>query len=658
MLVDKYITINISSCNLKRYIELGYNAKINQKLTISINHLSNGNGIKVNVKCDFCGLDKKIKYQDYLKNITKNIENKYSCNQCRMKKSFMKNNINISKLDSIKNKKKDTFLKKYGVDNISQLSDTKEKVKKTNNEKYGADFFMKTDKFKEIVKKTNNEKYGKDWITQTDEFKEKSKITNLERYGTEYSIQSDIVKNKVKQTCNLKYNEEYYMQTNEFKEKSKITNLERYGTEYSIQSDIVKNKVKESNIKNFGVEYPSQSNIIKEKTKITNLEKYGKHPSQLEDVKNKSKITNLEKYGTDYYSQSKIFKSLIKSKKIPHLENKFNLKIVNIKNDLIESFCERCNKNFTTSYPLLHNRKIYKTILCTNCNPINPAISGYENQLLDFIKENYNKEIQLNKRNIISPQELDIYLPDLKLAFEFNGLFWHNEIYTKNNYHLNKTEMCEKQRIHLIHVYEDDWTYKQEIVKSRILNLLGKIPNKIYARKCVIKEITDNKLVREFLKNNHLQGFIGSPIKLGLFYNDELVSLMTFGSKRKFMKQSNSDGVYEMLRFCSKLNTSVIGGSEKLFKIFIKNYSPKEVISYADRSWSQGELYYKLGFTFISKTSPNYYYVVDGIKKHRFNFRKDKLIRDGFDPNKSEHEIMLERKIYRIYDSGSLKFIF
>ena len=227
-----------------------------------------------------------------------------------------------------------------------------------------------------------------------------------------------------------------------------------------------------------------------------------------------------------------------------------------------------------------------------------------------------------------------------------------------NNYHLNKTKLCEQQGIHLIHIYDDDWNNKKNIIESRILNLLSKTPNKIYGRKCIIKEITDNKIVRYFLNKNHLQGFVGSQIKLGLYYNDELVSLMTFGSKRKFMKQSNNDRVYEMLRFCNKLNTSVIGGADKLFKYFINIYKPIEVVSYADRSWSQGHLYRKLGFNCISKTPPNYYYIVDKKKLHRFNYRKDKLIRDGYDENKTEHEIMLERKIYRIYDSGSLKFIY
>lgn len=113
-----------------------------------------------------------------------------------------------------------------------------------------------------------------------------------------------------------------------------------------------------------------------------------------------------------------------------------------------------------------------------------------------------------------------------------------------------------------------------------------------------------------------------------------------------------------MFRFCNKLNTNVIGGASRLFSYFVKNYNPIEVTSYADRSWSQGELYKKLGFEFISKTEPNYYYVINGVRRYRFLFRKDVLIKQGYDPNKTEHEIMLERKIYRIHDSGNLKFVF
>jgi hypothetical protein len=125
---------------------------------------------------------------------------------------------------------------------------------------------------------------------------------------------------------------------------------------------------------------------------------------------------------------------------------------------------------------------------------------------------------------------------------------------------------------------------------------------------------------------------------------------MTFGNSR-FEKDK-----IELLRFCNKLNTSVVGGASKLFKHYIKNNVFKEIISYADRSWSNGELYKNLKFIFDGKTKPNYYYVNKNIRDNRFKYRKTELIKQGYDSNKTEHEIMLDRKIYRIYDSGSLKY--
>lgn len=124
---------------------------------------------------------------------------------------------------------------------------------------------------------------------------------------------------------------------------------------------------------------------------------------------------------------------------------------------------------------------------------------------------------------------------------------------------------------------------------------------------------------------------------------------MTFGNRRVSMgKKTTNEGEYELLRFCNKLNTNVIGGASRLFKYFINNYNPLEITTYADRSISQGKLYETLGFKFFGKTEPNYYYIIDGIRHHRFNFRKDKLIKEGFDANKTEHQIMIDRKIYNI----------
>jgi len=286
------------------------------------------------------------------------------------------------------------------------------------------------------------------------------------------------------------------------------------------------------------------------------------------------------------------------------------------------------------------------------------AKSQSEEDLLTYIKSICDYEIIERSKNIISPLELDIYIPELKIAFEFNGLYWHNEINKHNKYHLNKTELCEAQGIHLIHIYEDDWMFKTDIVKSRINNLLNK-SSRIYARKCELKEVSF-KDAKEFLNNNHLQGNCISKFRYGLFYNGELVSLMTFGSRRKNLGSLNENNGYELLRFCNKLNYTVVGGADKLFKHFISTINPEQIISYADRSWTMNNgssVYDSLGFLFNGCTVPSYSYIVDRKREDRFGYRKDLLVKNGFDSLKSEHEIMLERKIYRIYNSGNLKYI-
>jgi hypothetical protein len=352
--------------------------------------------------------------------------------------------------------------------------------------------------------------------------------------------------------------------------------------------------------------------------------------------------------------QNEEIKNKAQFKKSQTLLNKFlKYNIVNIdyKNNLYTLKCD-CGKNhtFDISPDLFRNRKKLNTIICTECSPINNSSSEKEILLINFIKEIYDKEIIERCRNIISPYELDIYLPNLNLAIEFNGIYWHSELHKSNNYHIIKLEKCLEKGIKLIQIFEDNWDFKLDIIKSKIKNMLGKTENKIYARKCEVKPITDS--IENFLNENHLQGNINSKIKLGLYYNNELVSIMTFGKLRMILgyRKNNNSNDYELLRFCNKLNYNVIGGASKLFTYFIKNYKFNNIISYADRSWSIGNLYEKLGFKFIANTEPNYYYVgTEKIRLNRYNFRKDILVKLGYDKNKSEHEIMIERNMYRIY---------
>lgn len=299
----------------------------------------------------------------------------------------------------------------------------------------------------------------------------------------------------------------------------------------------------------------------------------------------------------------------------------------------------------------------YNNHKCPKCSRSDKSTSKNENEIYNLIRKYYNTSEQSN-RIILKGKEIDIYIPELKIGIEYNGLYWHSDLYYNNNYHLNKLKITKKEGIKLIQIFSDEWLYKQDIVKSRLLNIIGKTPNKIYARKCIIKEVS-SKDCSIFLDQNHIQGKLGAKVRLGLYYNDELVSLMTFGNLRKNLGQSSKEGSYELLRFCNKLNTTVIGGASKLFKYFINNYNPNTIISYADRRWSEGNLYYNLGFNLIGESRPNYFYINlknTNIREGRFKYRKDILIKQGFDHDKSEHEIMKEREYARIYDCGVLKF--
>ena len=295
----------------------------------------------------------------------------------------------------------------------------------------------------------------------------------------------------------------------------------------------------------------------------------------------------------------------------------------------------------------------YDHISKHGCEKCTSSISNSEQEINDFLNDNNINTITSSK-SIIKPQQLDIYIPSHNLAIEFNGLYWHSEEYLNQNYHLNKTELCEKQGIQLIHIFEDEWLFKQEIVKSRLLNIIGLTKNKIYARKTELKTISSS-IANEFLSNNHMQGFTNSTIRLGLYDKNELVSVMLFNKPRLGIGKTY-DG-YELTRFANKINTSVIGGANKLLKYFIKTYKPKQIISYADRRWSQGDLYIKLGFEETHKNKPNYWYIIGKNRKHRFGFRKYFLKQEGFDiTNKTEHQIMLDRKIYRIHDCGTITY--
>ena len=240
---------------------------------------------------------------------------------------------------------------------------------------------------------------------------------------------------------------------------------------------------------------------------------------------------------------------------------------------------------------------------------------------------------------------------------------WHSDGYstspkfnTNNSRkrHLLKTELCESKGYQLFHIFENEWINDKQKWISIINNKIGN-SKRIYARKCKV-HIIDNNTYKTFCDENHLQGYGIAPIRLGLYYNDELISVMSFGKSR-----FNKNVQYELIRFCSKLNTTVVGGASKLLKYFERNYNPESIISYANRRWSQGNLYKKLGFDLVNKTPPNYFYFKpnENILYSRNAFQKHKLKSklELFDEHLSETENMFNNGYRKIFDCGNFVFI-
>lgn len=435
-------------------------------------------------------------------------------------------------------------------------------------------------------------------------------------YRTSCGDKECYVKNRRK-TCIEKYGVDNPQKVKDFNDKSKATIQERHNNPI-IDKPKEKSTPKIKENLNGIVHTPEYKNV-----NVTPINK--------EEIANKiKKLIPLNYTYTNHY-YNKIETSTL----------------YEVKHDL-------CNKNS------IYNRAIFKKRikgneeLCFFCNPVTPISSNMAVAILDFIKENYEGEIITNSNTIIE-NGLDIYIPALNFAIEFNELYWHCELHKDKLYHLNKTIECLSKGISLVHIWEDDWRDKSEVIKSMILNKLGK-SIKIYARKCIIKEVDDNSLIRDFCNRNHIQGFTGSKIKIGLFYENRMVSLITFGGLRKNMGQVVKEGSYELMRFCSELNHSIVGGASKLFNYFLQKYNPIDVISYSDYSRSVGGMYQQLGFKLLHLSQPNYYYIIDDKRSYRFLHRKDVLVKQGFDPNMTEVDIMHSCGYYRLFDCGMEKW--
>ena len=307
-----------------------------------------------------------------------------------------------------------------------------------------------------------------------------------------------------------------------------------------------------------------------------------------------------------------------------------------------------------------HKRQSEASII-TNINMTFTKNSKSELEILNFLKE---KGLECRSdRHILNGREIDIFIPEKNIGIEYNGNKWHTEWFAKKdkNYHLFKMEECREKGVGLITIFEDEYELHKEIVLNKlthILNIGNEHTPKLYGRKCQIKEIY-SYIAEDFLNVNHIQGFVNSTLFLGAFYNENLVGVMSFTKQ--------ADNNWELTRLATDIKYNCCGVGGKLFNYFIKNYDFNEIKSFADRRWTLDEnnnIYTKLGFVFHSFTKPNYTYYNANVNRykrfHKFNFRKDKLVKkySQLNPRMTETEMVKELGYDRIWDCGLIKYVY
>lgn len=408
-----------------------------------------------------------------------------------------------------------------------------------------------------------------------------------------YNVQQHTTQEEIDLTRNQKYGFAF----SKTKEEKDLLEIEKYG-KLGLSG---KEKRNITNKKTYGVENVFANRDIIEKLEKTKLNRYGdKHFTNRE----KAKQTCLSKYGAETYlgsmtnanlysnthECSELYKSCFDDKTA--LESL----ISSLEHKTSSALGAALGVPYGQALHLLEKHNLMSMI------DLKDYSSQGEHELVEFI----GKDLCLIRdRTAISPYEIDIYVPSKKIGIEFNGSYWHSSIYKDKNYHFNKSKIAEKNGIRLIHIYEYEWNNPVQRKKIELmLNIaLGRVNNKIYARQCDIRKIS-NQEAKSLNEQVHLQGHRNAQVTYGLFYKNELVQLMSF-SKTKYNRNLKDDNSWEIIRGCPGSNNIVVGGVSKLFTHFIREYSPTKVFSYCDFNKFDGKSYEALGMKFIGYTGPD-----------------------------------------------------
>lgn len=472
--------------------------------------------------------------------------------------------------------------------------------------------------------------------------KEKIKSTCLKRYGSEYSSCNLDVRAKRSATFKQKSQQDWDSRT----KKSSQTCMDKYGVINAMRLQSTKAKMTETNMAKYGVGCVLQNPSVKAKIKSTCMEKYGtEFPQSCPDVRAK-----MSESAKNPMMRVRVRRTADIKKYGPK-----NLKLLQdrcfVEAEYSEKTAAEMGREFGVTGCTFANRWLRGHSI-----PLSrKAGSVGERELLKFVRCLLGDTTITSSRAIIPPQELDILIPKLKTAIEYNGVYWHRSEVRGSSYHRNKLEACNAVGITLLQVWESEWRVDRTkaIWKSVIAMKIGIVENKLMARKCKVETVSA-PVARKFYDKAHLQGGTVGGLHYGLTYKGELVCCMSFGKNR-----FGGGWDWELLRFCSSLNTQVIGGASRLLSRFRKEHTGT-IVSYANRRWSNGGLYEKLGFRLVRETAPNYFYFKGaGTELHsRHKFQKHKLpwVLEEFNEELTEVQNMRANGYHQIHDAGNLVF--
>jgi rubrerythrin len=396
----------------------------------------------------------------------------------------------------------------------------------------------------------------------------------------------------------------------------------------------------------YGVKNCRQLDWVNEKAAQTCQQRWGTaNPMQNPQISGKSAKAR---------SQNLDFEKLYRKKYqhfVAQLRTRWNV-VADITREQYQGVADRPTMGFTCLSCGYQFEKRFDYAIPPTCKICNPRETTYlsqeEQQVADWIRENYTGVVLQSDRSIINPWQLDIVLPDKKLAVEYCGLYWHSEISSGKHwrYHANKADLCEQKGYRLVTIFSDEWLTKNSLVKQKILDIVGVNTQRIHARQCDVETI-DYALAADFHNTWHIQG---APQRLGtnlaLIHQGKTLAVASWVRKK--------DNNWELVRFSSAVR--IPGGASKLLSAFVKKYNPTSIVSFSDRRWSQGNMYQRLGFVAESTVPPMQSYVENYSQRHhKLAFAKSKIVKEGEEI--TEWQRMQELGYDRIWDCGKLKWV-